>query len=120
MPIDIHTEQLCTLSQAARLLPRLNANHISPNAIWRWCRRGVGGVHLEHVRIGGRIFTSAEALNRFANLLAARDLERLRPPVEPKPPAAPRPRRTRRRARTDEEDERRRAEVRAELEREGL
>lgn len=120
MPIDIFTEQLCTLSQAGRLLPRLNGKHPSPNAIWRWCRKGAGGVHLEHIRIGGRLYTSAEALNRFVNRLAERDMERLRAPVETEPPAMPTPRRRRRPVQTDEEVERRRAQIRAELEREGL
>ena len=78
MPIDIHAEELCTLVGATQLLPKVNRNPLHANAIWRWCRRGVRGVHLEHVRIGGRIFTSAQALNRFANALAAADMDRLK------------------------------------------
>jgi len=118
MPIDIHTEQLCTLSKAARLLPRLNGKHPSSNAIWRWCRKGVGGVHLEHVRVGGRIFTSAEALNRFVNRVAQRDIERLRAPSAA-PPATPAAARKRPRARMSAEAARRHAEAEAELDREG-
>ena len=36
-----------------------------PATIYRWCLRGVGGVKLEHVRIGKRILTSAAAITRF-------------------------------------------------------
>jgi hypothetical protein len=120
MPIDIHTEQLHTLSQASRLLPKLNGKHPSPNAIWRWCRKGVGGVHLEHVRVGGRLFTSAEALKRFANLVAQRDVERLRDRATPPSPIPNRRQRGGRHVPTSDEVARRHAEIAAELDREGL
>ena len=93
MPIDIHQEQLVTLCEAAKLLPLLNAKRISANAIWRWCRKGVSGIHLEHVRIGGRIFTSPDALNRFVNALAEADVRRLNTAPEPAAPAPTRGRR---------------------------
>ena len=32
---------------------------------WRWCLHGVRGVRLESVRVGGRRYTSAEAVGRF-------------------------------------------------------
>jgi hypothetical protein len=92
MPIDIHQEQLVTLCEAAKLLPMLNSKRISANAIWRWCRKGVSGIHLEHVRIGGRIFTSPDALNRFVNALAEADVRRLNPAPEPRAPAPTRDR----------------------------
>ena len=95
MPIDIHQEQLVTLCEAAKLLPLLNAKRISSNAIWRWCRKGVSGIHLEHVRIGGRIFTSPDALNRFVNALAEADVSRLNPAPKPAAPAPTRGRRER-------------------------
>jgi len=95
MPIDIHEEQLVTLCEAAKLLPKLNSKRISAHAIWRWCRKGVSGIHLEHVRIGGRIFTSPEALNRFVNGLAEADVRRLNPAPEPEHSAPVRRRRPR-------------------------
>ena len=33
--------------------------------MWRWRLRGIRGVKLETIKIGGRRFTSAEALARF-------------------------------------------------------
>ncbi len=41
--------------------------------MWRWCRKDLNGVFLEYARVGHRICTSAEALNRFVNALAAAD-----------------------------------------------
>jgi hypothetical protein len=63
-----------TLTQATKLSP----GRPSTNCIWRWCRRGVlsrGGrrVRLRHVRIGGKIYTTAEWLNDFGQRLADAD-----------------------------------------------
>ena len=60
--IDISIESLLTLREAAAQLH--GRPHIS--TIARWVSRGVRGVHLETVRIGGRTYTSTEALSRFA------------------------------------------------------
>lgn len=54
-------EHLLTISEAARQLP----TKVSNNAIWRWCTRGVRGVKLESVKIGGTRFTSSRALRTF-------------------------------------------------------
>ncbi len=67
-------QEYLTLGEAAKLCP----GRPSTNAIWRWCRRGVKArsgerVHLEHVRLGGRIFTSADAVHRFGVALADSD-----------------------------------------------
>lgn len=67
MPIDIHGERLLTLSQAARALPK----KIAPSTLWRWYRKGVRGVVLETVVVGGARYTSAEAIQRFATALTA-------------------------------------------------
>ncbi|MCH8823739.1 MAG: DUF1580 domain-containing protein [Planctomycetes bacterium] len=71
-------EDKLTLSQAAETLPK----KLHPSAIWRWCRKGIrtagaGGtrVRLEHVRLGGRIYTSAEAISRFSQAVADDDLK---------------------------------------------
>ena len=121
-----HT-RLLTLSQAARVAPGSPA----PNCVWRWCRRGVIArsgrrVRLEHVRVGGKLFTSAEWLDSFGRLLAEADAdyfdnEEADAPRD-KGPALPRQRARRlvRRSSTDEATQARRARVRAELEAEGL
>jgi hypothetical protein len=64
--IDITREQIRTLSQAAQELP--GRPHVS--TLWRWSRRGVRGVTLETVSIGGRRYTSREALGRFTAALS--------------------------------------------------
>lgn len=72
MPIDVATEELLTLRQAAKALPPSNRTgrplHIS--ALWRWYKTGILGpdgirVHLEAIRVGGTLATSVEALERF-------------------------------------------------------
>ncbi len=60
--IDILKEKLLTLEQAARFFP----GRVAPSTIWRWHRKGVRGVRLETIVIGGKRFTSAQALERFA------------------------------------------------------
>ena len=61
MSISISTEDLVSLSSAAKLLP--GRPHIS--SIFRWVSRGVRGNRLETWLIGGRRYTSREALERF-------------------------------------------------------
>ena len=60
MSIDL-TENLLTLAEASKRLPS------RPNVctLWRWANRGARGRKLETVLVGGRRYTSLEALNRF-------------------------------------------------------
>jgi hypothetical protein len=68
--IDPQTEQLLSFPQAAGCLP--SRPHIC--TLHRWRLNGISGVRLETVRIGGRRFTSREALERFnAAVTAAAD-----------------------------------------------
>ena len=61
MPIDVNRERLLTVSAASKSLPE--RRHTA--TIWRWFHRGCRGVRLESVLIGGRRYTSKEALQRF-------------------------------------------------------
>lgn len=64
--IDIAAERVLSLTQAARLLPcRRRGRKPCPSTLYRWAKRGLRGVRLETVRIGGTLCTSVEALNRF-------------------------------------------------------
>lgn len=68
------TDDYITLTEAAKIAP----GRPSTNCIWRWCRRGVkarGGerVRLQHVRIGGMIYTTARWLKAFGRALAEAD-----------------------------------------------
>ena len=63
-----------TLANAAKRCP----GRPSANAVWRWCRTGIRSrtglvVRLEHIRVGGRIFTTEDALNRFFAAVAQAD-----------------------------------------------
>jgi hypothetical protein len=66
----LNTEQLLTLQQAAERLP----NRPNQSTVWRWCRKGLNGVHLEYRRLGRAIYTSMDALDRFTLALAQADL----------------------------------------------
>ena len=65
--IDIEHEHLVALHDVPKLLPaRSNGKFIHISAVYRWVQRGVRGIHLEIVRVGGTSYTSREALQRFA------------------------------------------------------
>jgi hypothetical protein len=75
-----------TLAQAARLLPTKPA----PSTLWRWARKGVRGVHLEYRRLGGKIVVTEQAIRRFMDALTQRDAEGAEPtglPVDTPEPA---------------------------------
>ncbi|MCD4824637.1 MAG: hypothetical protein K8S55_08520 [Phycisphaerae bacterium] len=38
MRIDATTENLLGLSEAAKLLPRINGRKVATSTLWRWCR----------------------------------------------------------------------------------
>lgn len=59
MSNSIYHERRLTLSEAARHL----GLHVS--TLWRWQLRGVRGVRLETILLGGIRHTSHEALERF-------------------------------------------------------
>lgn len=65
--IDISSEQLLTFTAATKLLPE------RPNVatLWRWRTAGCRGVRLETVLVGGKRYTSAEALQRFVDSVTA-------------------------------------------------
>jgi Protein of unknown function (DUF1580) len=83
MPIDLTNEQALSLTEASKALPPIDGRRPHPSTIFRWCKNGLRGVHLEFVRIGNRVCTSREALSRFANRLAEVDSERCASPVAP-------------------------------------
>jgi hypothetical protein len=66
MNIDLQNETLITLAQAAELFPRnAQAKRVHVETLRRWIRRGRRGRKLEALRMGGRWYTSVEALQRF-------------------------------------------------------
>jgi hypothetical protein len=68
--IDPQSEKLLSFPQATIFLQ----SHPHICTLHRWRLRGITGIRLETVRIGGRRFTSREALERFnAAVTAAAD-----------------------------------------------
>ena len=59
-------ESLVTLPEASEIAP--GSPHLS--TLRRWCSRGIRGRVLETVLIGGRRWTSREALERFFTALS--------------------------------------------------
>jgi hypothetical protein len=68
--IDINSETLLTLTQAARLRPSARGGRPThQSSVYRWISRGLRGHKLEAVRVGGTLYTSREALQRWAERL---------------------------------------------------
>lgn len=64
--IDVNHEQLLTLPEAARAVPPVGGKRPHTSTLFRWTRKGVrGGIKLDSVRIGRKLCTSREALDRF-------------------------------------------------------
>ena len=96
-------EDLMTLGQAAKVAP----GRPSSNCLWRWCRRGVLArtgerVHLQHVRVGAKMYTRAEWLADFGRTLAAADNAYFRKTEDDASQCAPRSQPKRRRDRFNE------------------
>jgi len=77
-------QEYITLTQAAKLAP----GRPSTNCLWRWCRRGVKArsgevVCLEHVRVGGKLFTCKQWVRDFGQRLAAADRSHFQQRTEP-------------------------------------
>ena len=70
--IDIDEETLIALNQVPkRVPPRANGKRVHISAVYRWTSRGVRGVILEAIKIGGTTYTSIEARQRFGDRLAS-------------------------------------------------
>lgn len=63
--IDLENDELLTLAQACRLLPRKP----SPATLWRWRKVGVlvngQRIRLECIRVGGKWHTTRKAFSEF-------------------------------------------------------
>lgn len=63
--INATTDRLLTLTEAAKICPKVGGKRLSTVTMWRWTMEGLAGVRLEHARVGRCVFTTEEALNRF-------------------------------------------------------
>lgn len=71
--LNAKTEKLLLLCRATANVP--GRPHAS--TLVRWASRGVAGVRLETVKIGGRRYTSAEAIDRFISRTSGRVSQRV-------------------------------------------
>src|SRR5262245_42453387 len=70
--IDVNSERVISLTEAASLLPRRRGGrkpHVS--CLYRWTQAGCRGIRLESVQVGGTRCTSREALARFFERLGS-------------------------------------------------
>jgi len=75
---SLQTETLISLSEAAKFYQERTGRRPSSSTIFRHARRGILArsgerIKLNHVRVGGRILTSREAVERFWAELADAD-----------------------------------------------
>jgi len=86
MAIDVFSEKVIGLKEAIRLLPKTSRNNnLHYSTMFRWILRGLRAkdgvvVRLESVKIGGRLCTSKEALQRFFDRLSG-DQQVVTPPT---------------------------------------
>jgi len=69
MAIDTISETLLTLPSATMCVP--GKSTVSVATMQRWRKRGVRGVVLETILIGGSRYTSLQAISRFIDALNA-------------------------------------------------
>ena len=89
MNIDIQSEQLITLAELARQLPRRRNRPTHLSTIHRWRTVGVaGGIRLSAIRVGGTWCTTWPAFREFCDrVTAARsEPESLKPEMQPHDP----------------------------------
>lgn len=75
MGINLQTEQILTLKEAAKTLPQLcRGQSVHRSTLYRWINRGVRGIRLEALKVGRTLVTSREAVQRFAERLVGAEL----------------------------------------------
>ena len=65
--IDLSSENVFPVNEAPKHIP----GRPSQASVWRWVLKGIGGIKLESILIGGRRLTSTEAIQRFADARTA-------------------------------------------------
>jgi hypothetical protein len=64
-------EKLLSLKQAACFFPRSDRRNVHYATLYRWALTGVRGVKLETIKVGGLLYTSTEAIERFVTAQTA-------------------------------------------------
>jgi len=72
MAVDVEHERLLSFAELAASLPaRRRGRPVHVSTVHRWRTRGLDGIRLEAVRVGGIWATSWEAFARFCDALSA-------------------------------------------------
>ena len=58
-------QEILSLAQACKRIPPINGKRPHLSTLYRWFDRGIAGVHLECLRVGRKLCTTQEALDRF-------------------------------------------------------
>ena len=74
LEIDTFTEAIISLLEGAEHISKISGKKRNKRVLIRWSNRGVAGVKLPTIRIGGELYTSQEKLNWFLN--ASREAKR--------------------------------------------
>lgn len=82
--IDIVADELITLGQLAKKLPPIQGARPNQSTIWRWVHKGIRGIRLDTVAVGGRTCTTWDAYLAWATAIADRG------PIPSILPASPR------------------------------
>jgi hypothetical protein len=89
--IDHQNESVFPMSEAPTKLPRRRGGKkVNVATLYRWSTRGIRGVVLETIQIGGTRCTSAQALQRFFERLTAADRRTDRDPGDRSRPTSAR------------------------------
>lgn len=65
MAIDVEADRLVELKAVPKLLEAKIGKRLNLATLYRWQSRGIAGIKLETVVVGGGRFTTVDALNRF-------------------------------------------------------
>lgn len=68
----ILTEDVLTFAEAGREFVPVFGKPVDRTTLYRWSFKGINGAKLEHCKIGGRLITSRQAINRFIEARNAR------------------------------------------------
>jgi hypothetical protein len=72
--IDVECEALIPLREVGSIIPSSRyGKRLNFATIWRWAMHGARGRRLEAVKLGGSLYTSREAISRFAEHVTGSD-----------------------------------------------
>jgi len=63
--VHYELETLIPLREVPNHLPTRRGRKVHISTIYRWCKKGMHGLRLETVRVGGITYTNDRALQRF-------------------------------------------------------